>query len=225
MTPKSAKPRATRAARATSRKPRATDATRAESATLVVHPLTAERWDDVVRLFGPRGACAGCWCMYPRRTRTQKATSGEPNRRAFRKLVHDGPPPGLLAYEGDVPVGWVAIAPRTEYVRFERSRVLKAVDDQPVWSVPCFFIARTHRGRGVTVALLEAACAWARTQGARIVEGYPIDAHGQTYAPAFAWHGLVPTFTAAGFREVLRRSDRRPIMRRELAAAPRGRRG
>ncbi len=217
MTPQRARPR--------SRGGKIAAAVVSKGAKLAVHPLTPERWDDVVRLFGPRGACAGCWCMYPRRTRTEKVTAGEPNRRAFRKLVHAGPPPGLLAYDGGEPVGWVAIAPRTEYVRFERSRVLRAVDDQPVWSVPCFFVARTHRGRGVTVALLEAACAWAKERGARIVEGYPIDTHGRTYAPAFAWHGLVPTFSAAGFREVLRRSDRRPIMRRELGAAGRSRHG
>ena len=182
-----------------------------------IEPLTPDRWDDLVRLFGPRGACAGCWCMFPRRTGGMSGYSGDANRRAFRRLVHDGPPPGLLAYDGEAPVGWVAVAPRTEYVRFERSRVLKPVDDQPVWSVPCFFIARTHRGRGLTVALLRAACAWAKRHGARIVEGYPIDTHGKTYAPAFAWHGLVPTFTAAGFREVARRTDRRPIVRRTLA--------
>jgi len=156
--------------------------------------------------------------MYPRRTTTESATSGEPNRRAFRKLVATGPPPGLLAYDGREPVGWVAIAPRAEYVRFERSRVLQPVDDQPVWSVPCFFIARTHRGRGLTVALLEAACIWAGAHGARIVEGYPVDTRGVRYSATFAFHGVPATFTAAGFREVLRRSDRRPIMRRTLAA-------
>ncbi len=186
------------------------------------HPLTPERWPDVVKLFGPRGACAGCWCMFPRNTTSEGSTSGEPNRRAFRKLVASGNPPGILAYEGDAPVGWVAIAPREEYRRFERSRILQPVDDRPVWSVPCFFIARSHRGRGLTVALLEAACAWARSRGATMVEGYPVDTKGKTYAATFAFHGLPGTFEAAGFREVLRRSDRRPIMRRALRPARRG---
>ena len=220
MTPR-AKVGAKPAASAT-RNSRAKPAARAKPrarAKLAIHPLTPDRWDDLEKLFGPRGACAGCWCMYPRRTGTEGKTSGEPNRRAFRKLVADGPPPGLLAYADGEPVGWVAIAPRTEYVRFARSRVLAPVDEQPVWSVPCFFVARGSRGRGLTVALLEAACAWAKSRGARIVEGYPIDTHGKSYAPAFAWHGLVPTFTSAGFREVLRRSDRRPIVRRTLRAA------
>lgn len=157
--------------------------------------------------------------MFPRNTGRESDPAGEPNRRAFRKLVKDGPPPGLLAYEGATPVGWVAIAPRSEYRRFERSRVLQPVDDRPVWSVPCFFVARTHRGRGLTVALLRAACEWARDRGATMVEGYPVDTHGAVQPAAFVFHGLVPTFTAAWFREVLRRSDRRPIMRRAMRAA------
>lgn len=185
-------------------------------------PLTPGRWDDLVKLFGPRGACAGCWCMFPRNTTSEGSTSGEPNRRAFRKLVKRGPPPGLLAYDGEEPVGWVAVAPRAEYRRFERSRVLAPIGDQPVWSVPCFFIARTHRGRGLTRALLRAACVWAGSRGARIVEGCPVDTHGKLYAASFAFHGLPGTFTGAGFREALRRSDRRPIMRRTLKPARAG---
>jgi GNAT superfamily N-acetyltransferase len=191
----------------------------ASPAGFAFHPLTPDRWADLERLFGARGACAGCWCMFPRRTTTEGATSGEPNRRAFKKIVAEGPPPGLLAYDGGDPVGWVAIAPRSEYVRFERSRVLKPVDDQPVWSVPCFFIARTHRAQGLSVALLRAACEWAGSRGASIVEGYPVDTKGVWYSAAFAFHGLPATFEAAGFREVLRRSDRRPIMRRALVKA------
>jgi GNAT superfamily N-acetyltransferase len=186
------------------------------------HPLGPERWKDLVKLFGPRGACAGCWCMYPRLTTTEGKTSGEPNRRAFEKIVRQGPPPGLLAYENGEPVGWIAIAPRVEYRRFERSRVLAPVDTTPVWSVPCFFVARSARGRGLTVALLEAACEWARDRGAHVVEGYPVDTHGKREAAAFIFHGTVETFAAAGFREVLRRSDRRPIMRRTLRSVARG---
>src|SRR5262249_43947362 len=143
---------------------------------------------------------------------------GEPNRRAFRKLVTTGPPPGLLAYEGGEPVGWVAIAPRAEYRRFETSRILQPVDDREVWSVPCFFVARGHRKKGVTKALLSAACEWAGKRGARMIEGYPVDAGGKEYTPAFAWHGLIGTFEATGFREVARRSKRRPIMRKSVGA-------
>jgi len=156
--------------------------------------------------------------MWPRRTSAEKGVAGEPNRAAFRKRVKKGPPPGLLAYEDGEPIGWVAIAPRREYRRFETSRVLQPVDDQEVWSVPCFFIARGHRKKGVTKALLGAACEWAGQQGAKLIEGYPIDTRGKEYTPAFAWHGLIGTFEAAGFTEVARRSKRRPIMRRTVRA-------
>ncbi len=189
------------------------------AAAIAFRPLTPARWDDLESLFGAKGACAGCWCMYPRLTSTEGKTSGEPNRRAFRKVVRQGPPPGLLAYRAGVPIGWVAIAPRAEYRRFERSRVLAPVDDKPVWSVPCFFVHRDARGIGLTVALLEAACAWAAKRGARVVEGYPVDTKGERYPAAFAFHGTVETFEAAGFREVERRSPTRPIVRRAVRAA------
>ncbi len=140
---------------------------------------------------------------------------GAGNKRAFRKVVTAGPPPGVLAYAGDRPVGWCAVAPRTDYPRFGRSRVLAPVDDEPVWSVTCFFVARPWRGRGVSRALLEAATRYARARGGRIVEGYPIDAKGK--APdVFVYTGLASAFEQAGFREVARRSPTRPIMRRAL---------
>ncbi|HTK32149.1 MAG TPA: GNAT family N-acetyltransferase [Candidatus Saccharimonadaceae bacterium] len=180
------------------------------------HPLTPDRWDDLVRLFGPRGACAGCWCMFPRRTAAEWKAEHANNRTAFRKIVAKGDPPGLLAYEGGRAVGWVALAPRATYRRYESSRILLPVDELPTWSVPCFFIDRTQRGRRLTVALLEAACAYAAKRGAPRLEGYPVDPADRMPA-AFVWHGLAASFRAAGFREVARRSATRPIMRRELA--------
>lgn len=185
----------------------------------VIHPVTPERWKDLVRLFGPRGACAGCWCMFPRLSGAEYRIGADRRRRALKRVVDAGDPPGLLAYVDGEPVGWIAIAPRSEYRRYERSRTLAPVDDRPVWSVPCFFVAREGRGRGLTVALLRAACAFAASRGATVVEGYPVDPRGKPYAPAFAWHGLVATFERAGFREVARRSPSRPIMRRAVRPA------
>ena len=193
--------------------------------TLAIHPLTPSRWDDFVTLFGPRGACAGCWCMWPRLTRAEWEHRGDRNRRAIRRIVDSGEPPGLIAYDRGSPVGWIALAPRGVYRRLERSRAMAPVDDQPVWSTPCFFVARGARGRGITIALLRAACDYVAARGGRLVEGYPIDARGKTYAPAFAWHGLEGLDQAAGFSEVARRSPTRPIMRRALRprrAASRG---
>ena len=183
---------------------------------VAIAPLTPARWPDFVELFGPRGACAGCWCMFPRLRSSEWKSRGNSNRGAIRRIVQAGDPPGLLAYSKGRAVGWIAVAPRAAYRRFERSRVLAPVDDQPVWSVPCFFVTREARGRGLTVALLRAACAYAARRGGRIVEGYPVDPRGKRYAPTFAWYGLVSAFRSAGFREVARRSPTRPIMRRAL---------
>lgn len=141
---------------------------------------------------------------------------GEGNRRALRSLVDSREPPGLLAYVGDEPAGWCAVAPREAYPRLERSRVLERVDDRPVWSVVCFYIAKPFRRSGLSGALLEAAVAHARKRGARIVEGYPVEPRKGAMPDVFAWTGLASTFRRAGFREVARRSDTRPILRRTV---------
>jgi GNAT superfamily N-acetyltransferase len=137
---------------------------------------------------------------------------GASNKRAFRRIVESGTPPGVLAYRDGRPVGWCAIAPRESYPTLERSRVLKRVDQQPVWSVVCFFVAREARGRGVSVKLLKNAVAFATARGARIVEGYPVEP-ATRWPAAFAWTGLASAFRRAGFKEVARRSATRPIMR------------
>jgi GNAT superfamily N-acetyltransferase len=187
-------------------------------------PATASRWADVERLFGPRGACAGCWCMYPRLGSAEfRAGKGEGNRRALKKLVTNGHRPGIIAYRGGEPVGWCALAPRSEYRRLENSRTLAPVDDAPVWSVPCFFVTRPARKTGVTRALLAAAVDLAQTSGATIVEGYPYDTGSRSVADTFLWFGHVSTFRRAGFREVARRSRTRPIMRLELGRRARRR--
>jgi molybdopterin converting factor subunit 1 len=184
-----------------------------------IAPVTAEKWRDLERLFGERGACAGCWCQWPRLQGAEfKAGAGEPNKRRLRRLVESGPPPGLIGYWGAEPVAWLALAPRADYVRLERSRILTPVDDQPVWSVPCFFVARPFRKRGLTVRMLREAARYARTRGARILEGYPVDPPARV-ADAFVWWGLARTFEQAGFREVARRSTTRPIMRKTLGPA------
>lgn len=190
--------------------------------TVTVHPLTPDRWADFERLFGANGACGGCWCMWLRLPRKAfDAGKGAGNKRAMRNRVKDGAAPGLLAYDGGAPVGWVAVAPREEYPALERSRIMQPVDDRPVWSVTCFFVAKTHRNTGLTVELLEAAVAYVRGQGGRIVEGYPVEPNGEM-APAFAWHGLASAFRAAGFREVARRSPTRPLMRRTIRPVRKG---
>ena len=189
--------------------------------SLEIHSATPDRWADLEALFGAKGACAGCWCMWWRRSRAEfNRQKGEGNRVALKALIDGGTVPGLIAYADGHPAGWVALAPREEYPPLARSRVLQPVDDRPVWSVVCFFVRRDWQGRGLSVRLLEAAVAHARSGGARVVEGYPYEPAGRLPG-AFVWTGLVGTFRQAGFTEVARRSAGRPIMRREIA---RGRR-
>lgn len=188
---------------------------------LQFHPLTSDRWSDFERLFGPRGACGGCWCMLWRLTRSEfEQQKGAANKAAMRRLVDSGVVPGILAYDGDEPVGWCAVAPRTSYPGLARSRVLKPLDDQPVWSVSCLFIRKSHRRRGVSVELLRAAVEFVRGQGGAIVEGYPVEPRTEQVPEVFAWTGLVRSFEKAGFTERHRWSDTRPIMRCEILAEP-----
>jgi len=175
--------------------------------------LTPARWQHLEQLFGVRGACGGCWCMWWRMKRAKfHLQKGEKNKRAFKKIVASGEVPGIIAYFNGEPVGWCALAPRENYPLLENSRVLARVNAEPVWSVTCFFVARGFRGRGITSQLLKAAVIYARKQGARIVEGYPVEPKKGRMPDPFVYTGLVPTFRKAGFVEVLRRSETRPIM-------------
>jgi GNAT superfamily N-acetyltransferase len=184
---------------------------------LAFHSLTPDRWDDVEALFGERGACAGCWCMYWRRgAREYEAGKGAENRAAFRRIVKRRDEPGVIAYADGEPVGWCAVAPREVYPRLDRSRVLAPLDEVPVWSISCLFVARPWRRRGVSEALIEAAVAHARARGAKVVEGYPIDPRGKQ-PDAFVWTGIASAYERAGFREAARRSPTRPIMRRKIS--------
>ena len=180
---------------------------------LELHAVTAERWCDLERLFGEHGADGGCWCMWWRLTRSQFARQrGEKNKEALKAIVDSGQIPGLLAYADGQPIAWCSVGPRETYPALERSRTLKRVDDKLVWSIVCFFVAEPFRRRGLMVPFLKAAVAYAKEHGAKIVEGYPVEPT-KTLSGASGYMGLVPAFRKAGFVEVLRRSETRPIMR------------
>ncbi|HKJ51609.1 MAG TPA: GNAT family N-acetyltransferase [Gammaproteobacteria bacterium] len=183
----------------------------------VFRPLGRDNWADFEKLFGERGGSGGCWCMLWRLSPADfEAGKGDCNRKAIRRLAESARSPGILAYVGGDAVGWCALAPREDYPGLARSRVLKPVDERPVWSVSCFYIDRAWRRRGISVALLDAAVEFARGQGAKIVEGYPVEPAKQNYPAVFAWTGTAQTFRRAGFEECLRRSPTRPIMRRSV---------
>ncbi|HEY4380428.1 MAG TPA: GNAT family N-acetyltransferase [Acidobacteriaceae bacterium] len=176
-------------------------------------PATADRWADVETLFGARGACGGCWCMTWRLPRAEfNRNKGEANRKALRALTRKDPAPGVLAYTDGKPIGWCAVAPREAYPALERSRILQPVDSQRVWSISCLFVEKSHRRQGLSAKLIQAATKFAKSQGAKIVEGYPQVVEGSLPAP-FVWTGLEQSFVNAGFVEVARRTPKRPILR------------
>jgi GNAT superfamily N-acetyltransferase len=192
-------------------------------AAITVRPLTADRWADFERLFGERGACGGCWCMLWRLPRQQfDAQKGDGNRAAMRAIVAAGVEPGLLAYRGREAIGWLSVAPRADFSGLARSRLMKPLDDEPVWSVTCLFVHKDHRRTGVSAALLRAAIAHVRRRGGRIVEGYPQEPKHGAMADVFAWTGIASAFRAAGFTEVARPAPTRPVMR--AATTPPGQR-
>lgn len=174
-------------------------------------------WPDLEQLFGTKGACGGCWCMFMRLPLAEfRRGKGDGNRRALRALVKHRPP-GLIAYAGQEAVGWIAVAPREEYARLENSRVLAPVPGEGVWAAPCFYVKTGYRGAGVSAALLAAASEFARRNGAQSLEGYPNVNVTEKQPAAFVWTGFESTFRRAGFIEIARRTPKRPILRQPLA--------
>lgn len=186
---------------------------------LTVRPLTPERWSDLETLFNAKGCSVarGCWCMFYRLSGARGplpsgVTQAEANRADLKKLTGSGTPPGLIGYHGKVPVGWVSLGPREDYAKLKRSPVMKPVDDKPVWSIICFVVPSEHRGQGVARALLEGAIAYAKKQGAALLEAYPVDKPGRSHDD-FMWFGAKSMYDGAGFEEVARRKPQRPVVR------------
>jgi len=183
--------------------------------TLEVRPLTLERWPDLEDLFGACGASNGCWCMYWRLGPRYRERPRVDNKRDLRNLAASEAPPGLVAFDGTLVVGWCLLAPRANLAWLAEARHLGPVDTVPVWSVPCFYVRRSHRGRGITTVLVNAATDAARRAGAPAIEAYPVDTrvpgHTQNLFP-----GVASVFARCGFHVVARRKSDRPIMRKDL---------
>lgn len=186
---------------------------------ITIQPVTPERWPDLEAIFKARGCsiARGCWCMAYRHSGAHKPpikgiSRAKANRADLKALVDSGRPPGLIAYNGDVPVGWVSLAPREEFAKLKRSPVMKPVDEKPVWSIICFVVPSEHRGQGVARALLQGAIEYASKHGATLIEAYPVDKPGRSSDDAM-WFGSKSMYDKAGFREVARRKPARPIVR------------
>ena len=189
------------------------DALRFSESEMIFKPVTPSAWPDLVTLFSEHGVQNGCWCMYWRIPREEcRKNYGDGNKQSLKQIVESGKVPGILAYHHDKPIGWCSVAPREDFPVVLRSPTLKPIDDQPVWSIVCFFVSKPYRHGRLTHLLIKAAIEFAKAHGARIVEAYPIDIHAK-YLEYERYSGLTTTFQKAGFKEAGRRSKRRPIMR------------
>lgn len=185
------------------------------AAELTVEPLTKKNWNQFVQLFGAKGACGNCWCMYFRLKKDEftanKADGG--NKQAMHDLVWDAQPTGILGmYEGQA-IAWCAFAPREHYLKLANSRVHKPIDDKPVWSITCFFIDKQFRRMGVSVAMLKGIIEYARQNNIAVIEAYPTIPTQPVLPDSFAWIGLYKSFERAGFEVVDRTSKSRPMVR------------
>lgn len=181
---------------------------------LVICPLSPALMDDFgAVLRGNFGA--GCWCMYPRMGEAElRALPGEGSlsrrkRAAMGELAAGDPAPGLLAYAGGEPAGWIAIAPRRELGRVARSRATPPVDDAEVWVIPCITVRKGMRGQGIAVALIGAAVEYAAAHGAPAVEAYPRAGEERT-GDDNAYFGVEALFRRAGFRIIREPLPNRP---------------
>jgi GNAT superfamily N-acetyltransferase len=193
---------------------------------LAIHPLTPDRWDDFVALFETDSMCRMCWCIHHRLPRAMVADASSATRNAMmRKVVKAGPSPGLLAYDGDTAVGWLALTPRPATPDWNTGRKASAAfdpkdaDDPATWAASCFFIRRGHRGTGVTTQLLDAGIAWARKQGAKQIDACPM-AHDDQRSPVGLFVGPKRVFDRAGFTTLIERRPGRPLMRLALGKSP-----
>jgi GNAT superfamily N-acetyltransferase len=190
---------------------------RRSSDKLEFRPLTPDNWKDFVELFGKSGACGGCWCMWWRQTRREfDERHGEKNKQAMKRIVDSGEVPGILAYEDGAPVAWCSVAPRERYGSLNRSRVLKPLDDTPVWSLVCMFVAKGARGRGLTTKLIDGAVDYVKGRDGKVVEAYPVAPRGRRLDAVSSFMGVPAMFREAGFVECARPSKARIVMRRTV---------
>lgn len=182
---------------------------------ITFEPLTTVNWDKFVELFGNKGASDNCWCMYyrlkPSEYKAGQTNNG--NKKSMHTLIRNGKPAGLMAVFGDQAIAWCALAPRRDFIKLENSRKHKAIDNQDVWSIPCLFIHKNFRKKGISALLIRGVVQYARETGIRILEAYPKAKPVGKLPDAFAWHGFLDTFEAAGFQIVDRKSANHPMVR------------
>jgi predicted GNAT family acetyltransferase len=184
-----------------------------------IAPVTPDHIGDFVTLFGPSGACYGCWCTHFRlRPKMREALDGAAKRELMLDRIRQGPPPGLLAWRDGIAVGWMQIGPRADVPEWNNPRrastPLAPIDaeDPQVWAISCFFFKASERGQGLSHAMVAAGIAHARAEGARAVEAAPMD-RAKTSGSIGLYVGSTSVFAKAGFSEAARQKPGRPLMR------------
>lgn len=179
------------------------------NADLTVRPLTGDLWPAFADLFDTTGPVGRCWCMYWRIGASYRDRAPADNQVSFARVVAAGPPPGLLALDGELAVGWCQVTPKTDLDRLSNDPKLH-VDDDPVWAISCFYIRKGHRRRGVATQLVAAAIESVRDAGGAVLEAYPVDA---AVSSSSSFTGFVSMFEDLGFTVAVRHREARPVMR------------
>ena len=172
------------------------------------HPVTRERWDDLVAFFQRQEHAGECWCTYWRLKSSEfNKLTAEQRREKMKSLVAADVPVGILGYEQGKPIAWCSVAPRETYAGLGTSITGKRLDDLAAWSVACFVVDPAFRGKGLPAELLRAGAAYAVAQGAAVVEGYPVPDRD------YGFMGSPAAFALAGFREVATLKNDRKVVR------------
>ncbi|GIG41651.1 GNAT family N-acetyltransferase [Cellulomonas phragmiteti] len=173
--------------------------------TIEVHPATVERFDDVRAVLAPKNPDSpACWCLSYRVPNAEfHALDGADRPARLRRYAEEGTPPGVVAYVDGEPAGWCSVSPRSSHHRLTRSRTIPTVDDVPVWSIVCLVVRPAFRRQGLARHLLDGAIEYARSQGAPMLEAYPIDPQGTRISSALAYVGTTGLFESAGFERVV----------------------
>lgn len=184
---------------------------------LKFEPLTTSTWKQFETLMGEKGGCGNCWCMYFRLPYKEfQENKPDGNKKMMRHLVNKGKPQGLIASTDQEPIGWIAMAPREDYMKLEKARVFKRFDDKPVWSITCFFIKKQFRHMGLSRQLIKGAVDFAKTKKIKTLEAYPAIPYDEKVPHAFLWVGVLSSFINNGFKIVKQQSKSRAMVRIEL---------
>lgn len=179
--------------------------------------LTSSNWQQFETLMGEKGGCGHCWCMFfrlPYKNFQENKPDG--NKEMMKELVNKSQPQGLIASLNKQPVGWIALAPREDYMKLENSRVFKRIDDKPVWSITCFFIKKEFRRMGLSQQLIKGAVDFAKKKRIKTLEAYPAIPYNEKVPHAFLWVGVLSSFVKNGFKIVQQHSKSRAMVRIDL---------